>query len=501
MGKLKQLAGQTFIYGLSSIVGRILNYFLVPLYTHCFPSEEYGVVVEMYTYVTFLLIILTYGMETGFFNFSKSENNPELVFTTSITSLFTTSSLFILLGLWFAPNVAHYLGYDNHVDFVSYVVIILGLDALTSIPFARLRQQNKVLKFAVFKLIGIFVNIGLNLFFILWLPKLAQNYEIFASIYSKDFGVGYVFVANLVSSVLTLLLFVPDFLKVKYSFDGKLLRRMLIYSLPLVVSGLAGMINDFFDRIAIKFFYTVPDGVEDANKFILSEMGIYGANAKIAVLMTLFVQCFRYAADPFFFSQKGSKDFNQLFANVNKYLILFGLFIFLGIMGYMDIVKHFIAASYWDGLNVVPLLLIGHWLVGMVYLQSFWYKLDNKTVYGIYIFLVGSVLTIVLDYLLVPRMGYIACAWTNAISSFVMLVITFVWGRKYLPCDYDFRNIIIFFTLACLSYFVITLVEDFDFWIKLSINTLIIIAFASIVIKVENLWQPLKNFANKLLKR
>lgn len=501
MGKLKQLAGQTFIYGMSSIVGRILNYFLVPLYTHCYPSEEYGIVVEMYTYVTFLLIILTYGMETGFFNFSKTESNPDKVFTTSATSLFSTSSLFILFGLLFAPNIAHALDYDNHVDYVSYIIIILGVDAFTSIPFARLRQQNKALKFAIYKLINIFVNIGLNLFFILWLPKLAQNHSFFASIYSEEFGVGYVFLANLIASLLTLVMFVPDFLKVKYSFDSKLLRRMLIYSLPLVVSGLAGMINDFFDRIAIKFFYTVPDGVVDANKFILSEMGVYGANAKIAVLMTLFVQCFRYAADPFFFSQKGSPDFNPLFAKVNKYLMLFGAFIFLGIMGYMDIVRHFIAASYWDGLNVVPLLLIGHLLVGMVYLQSFWYKLDGKTVYGIYIFLIGSVLTIVLDYLFVPKFGYIACAWTNTISSFVMLVITFLWGRKYLPCEYDFRNILIFFVLACASYYLMTLVSDFGFWQKLSINSLIIIVFALIVIKVEKLWQPLKNFANKLLKR
>ena len=501
MGKLKQLAGQTFIYGLSSIVGRILNYLLVPLYTNCFPSSEYGIVVEMYTYVTFLLIILTYGMETGFFNFSKTESNPDKVFTTSATSLFSTSSLFILLGLLFAPNIAHALDYDDHVNYVSFIIIILGLDAFTSIPFARLRQQNKAIKFALFKLIGIFVNIGLNLFFILWLPNLAQNYEFFASIYSKDFGVGYVFLANLISSVLTLLIFIPDFLRVKYSFDGKLLRRMLLYSLPLVVSGLAGMINDFFDRIAIKFFYTVPDGIADANKFILSEMGIYGANAKIAVLMTLFVQCFRYAADPFFFSQKGSKDFNPLFANVNKYLIIFGAFIFLGIMGYMDIVKHFIASSYWDGLNVVPLLLIGHWLAGMVYLQSFWYKLDGKTVYGIYIFLIGSVLTIILDYLLVPRMGYFACALTNAISTFVMLCITFVWGKRYLPCTYDYRNIIIFILLACASYYAMSFTNDLPMVPKLSINSLIIIIFALIVIKVENLWLPLKNLANKLLKR
>ncbi len=501
MGKLKQLAGQTFIYGMSSIVGRILNYFLVPLYTHCFPSSEYGIVVEMFTYIAFLRIILTYGMETGYFNFSKSENNPDLVFTTSSTSLFTTSSLFMLLGLLFAPDIAHVLDYDHHVNFVVFVVLILGTDVLTALPYARLRQQNKAIKFAVFKLIGIFVNIFLNLFFILWLPNLAQSYDIFSSIYSKDFGVGYIFIANLSANLVEMILFVPEYLKVKFRFDGNLLSRMLIYSLPLVVSGLAGMINDFFDRIAIKFFYTVPDGMADGNTFILSEMGIYGANAKIAVLMTLFIQCFRYAADPFFFSQKGNADFNPLFAKVNKYLILFGAFIFLGIMGFMDIVKYFIAESYWSGLKVVPLLLIGHLLVGMVYLQSFWYKLSAKTIYGVYIFLIGSVLTIVLDYILVPRYGYIACAFTNMVSSFVMLVVTYFWGKNYLPCDYDFRNILIFVVLSGACYFMMTFTDNLSLVPKLAINSLIIIMFAGIVIKVENLAQPLKNLANKLLKR
>ncbi|MCR5453869.1 MAG: oligosaccharide flippase family protein [Bacteroidales bacterium] len=501
MGKLKQLASQTFIYGMSSIVGRIINYFLVPLYTNCFPSSEYGIVVEMYTYSTFLLIILTYGMETGFFNFAKSEKDPNVVYTTSLTALLSTSSLFILLGVLFAPDIAHSLDYDNHVNYISLVVITLGLDALIAVPFARLRQQNKALKFALFKLTNIFLNVFLNLFFILWLPKLAQSYEFFTSIYSKDFGVGYIFLANVIASAVTFLMFVPDLLKVKYRFDSQFFKRMLAYSLPLLISGLAGTINDFFDRIAIKYFYTVPDGIADANAYILSEVGIYGANAKLAVIMTLFISCFRYAADPFFFSNKGSDDFDILFARVNKYLVLFGVFIFLGIMGFLDILKYFIASSYWDGLSVVPFLLIGHWLVGLVYLQSFWYKLSNKTVCGIYIFLIGSVLTIVLDYLLVPKFGYIACAVTNVVSSLVMLLITYFWGRNYLPCQYDFRNIAIFVALGGVCYYLITLTDSLPFVAKLSVNSLIIIAFASIVIKVENLWQPLKNFANKLLKR
>ena len=318
MGKLRQLASQTFVYGLSSIVGRVLNYFLVPLYTRCFAQDEYGVVVEMYTYVSFLLILLTYGMETGFFNFCKSENNSDKVFSTASCSLLATSSIFILAGILFSDGISSALDYIGHSDYIIYIVLILGLDAFTTIPYARLRQQNKALKFAVFKLINIAIQIGLNLFFILWLPSLAENSALFSCIYSPEIGVGYVFIANLIASFVNLILFVPEYFKIKIDFDFGLLKRMLAYSLPLIISGLAGMINEFFDRIAIKFFYEVPAEVSDPTSFIRSILGIYGANSKIAVLMTLFIQCFRYAADPFFFSQKGTKDFNPMFAQINK---------------------------------------------------------------------------------------------------------------------------------------------------------------------------------------
>lgn len=501
MGNLKQLASQTFIYGLSSIVGRILNYLLVPLYTYYFTTAEYGVVVELYAYVSFLLILLTYGMETGFFNFSKISNDPAKVFCTASSALFTTSALFIFLGLFFSENIAHWIDYDDHVDFIKYFVLILGLDAFTSIPFAYLRQQNQAIKFAVFKLIGIITQIFLNLFFIIWLPNLAQNYEIFSTIYSPNFGVGYIFISNLISSVITFILFLPIYLKTKFSFDWDLLKKMLLYSLPLVVSGLAGMINEFFDRLAIKFFYTVPDEIANPDLFIRSELGIYGANTKIAVLMTLFIQCFRYAADPFFFSQRDRKDFNITFANINKYLWIFGLFIFIGIMGYLNIVKYFISDNYWDGLIVVPFLLIGHLLVGMVYLQSFWYKLNNKTVYGIYIFLAGCVVTILCNMILVPLFGYIACAWSYVLCYLVMLIITFVWGRKYLSCQYDFKRMIVYTVVAMLVYLVFVYTNELQLTASLSINTLLIIGFALLVLKMENLFQPLKNLFNKLLKR
>lgn len=501
MGKLKQLASQTVVYGLSTIVGRILNYFLVPLYTRCFATEEYGVVVDMYTYVSFLMILLTYGMETGFFNFTKTENDPDRVFSTASASLFTTSAVFIILGILFSTQIAEALDYIGHADYVIYIILILGLDAFTSIPFARLRQQNKAMKFAIFKLINIFLQIGLNLFFILWLPKLADSYAFFQSIYNPEIGVGYVFIANLAASFINLLFFVPEYLRLKFKFDFDLLRRMLIYSLPLIISGLAGMINEFFDRLAIKFFYEVPADVADSTSYIRSILGIYGANTKIAVLMTLFIQCFRYAADPFFFSQKGTPGFNPMFSLVNKYLLVFGLFIFLAIMGYIDIIKHFISANYWEALNIVPLLLLGHLFVGLVYLQSFWYKLSNKTHYGIYIFVIGSVITILMDVLFVPVYGYIVCAWANVICYAVMLVITFLWGRKYLPCDYDFKGIALFSAMAAVCYIAMQFTDSLGLILKLSVNTLILCLFVYIVFKTEKLYEPAKKLINKLLKR
>ncbi len=489
MGKIKQLASQTFIYGLSSIVGRLLNYLLVPLYTRVFVPSEYGIITEMYTYVTFLMILLTYGMETGYFYFSKTQNNPDKVFSTAATSLFITSSVFVIAGLLFSGQIAEILNYQTHENYISLFVIILALDAFTSIPFARLRQQNKALKFGIFKLINICVNIGLNLFFILYLPKTGY--------YDENFGVGYVFLANFMASLLTLLLFVPEFFKVKYSFDFALLKNMLVYSLPLLVSGLAGMINEFFDRVSIKFFYTVPDSITDANSYILSELGIYGANAKIAVLMTLFIQCFRYSADPFFFSNKGSVDFNDLFAKVNKYLLTFGLFIFLGIMFYLNVIKYFVDSSYWSGLKVVPFLLIGHLLVGLVYLQSFWYKLNSKTVYGIYIFIIGAVVTIVLNYIFVPLYGYVSCAVANVACYLIMLIITFLWGKKYLVCDYDFKNMILYTSLAAVLYFVSCFTKELELVWEIIVNTLLLMIFAGVVFKRENLGQMLAKFMHK----
>ncbi|MBQ3619481.1 MAG: polysaccharide biosynthesis protein [Bacteroidales bacterium] len=501
MGSIKQLASQTFIYGLSSIVGRLLNYLLVPFYTRVFTTDEYGTVTEMYTYVTFLMIFLTYGMETGFFKFSKTEDDKDKLYSTTFLSLLTTSSIFIALGLLFAPQIAELLHYSNHVYYISFFILILGVDALTAIPFARLRQQNKAIKFAVFKLINISVNIFCNLFFILWLPKLAENYSALNSIYDPEMGVGYIFLSNLIASSLTLIMFIPDLLKVKFKFSFALLKMMLLYSLPLLVSGLAGQINEFFDRISINMFYTIPEGVTDPIQYKLSMLGIYGANAKIAVFMTLFIQCFRYAADPFFFSSQGQPNFNQLFADVNKYLLAFGLFIFLFIVYYLDFFKYFIGKEFWDGLQVVPMLLFGHLLVGLIYVQSFWYKLKFLTHYGIIIFVIGSVITIVLNILLVPVWGYMACAFANNICYLAMLIITFVWGRRHLPCVYDYKSMILYFGLAVALFVPTFFTNQLPLALRISLHTVMLMLFVLVVYRRENLQPQLKKLISRFLKR
>lgn len=493
MGKIKNLLSQTFVYGLSSIIGRLLNYFLVPLYTNVFATNEYGIVIELYTYISFLMIILTYGMETGFFRFSKLEN-PDKVFSTALTSLFSTSSLFFILGWIFLNDISNVLGYSNHQDYILMFIAILSVDAFVSIPFARLRMQNKAFKFAIFKLINIVINIGLNLIFILLFPKIG--------LYNQDFGVGYILLANLIASISSLLLFLPDFFKTKFNFDKLILKKMLIYSLPLVISGLCGMINEFFDRVCMKFFYTIPPEVTDANAYVLSQLGIYGANAKIAILMTLFIQTFRYASDPFFFSESGNKDFNEVFAKVNKYLFAFGMFIFLFVMGYLDIFKHFINHRYWEALNVVPLLLIGHLLSGMIYLQSFWYKLINKTNYGIIIFAFGCIVTILINSLFIPKFGYMACAWANLICYLVMLIITFFWGKKYLPAKYDFSNILRYFLAALIAYVSYCFTGSLDsFILKITLNTCVLLLFVLIVYKYENLGEILIKIKQKVLAK
>lgn len=478
MGKLKQLAGQTVIYGLSSIVARLLNYLLVPLYTNVFSPGVYGISTEFYAYVSFLIIVLTYGMETGFFRFSNSEKGNPKVYSTTLISLISTSVLFILLISLFAPSIASALDYHTHPEYIVWFGIIIGIDAISSIPFAWLRQQNKALKFVSIKIFNILVFIGLNLFFLLLCPFLVKKgIHLPSWIYNPDIGIGYIFISNLVASFVTLIALVPS-MKIEWKFDPVLWKKIVIYSLPLLIAGLAGMVNETFDRAMLKRL--LPDA-----SIALDQLGIYGANYKVAVLMTLFIQTFRYAAEPFFFSQAKEKNAKELYSEIMKFFIVFGLFIFLGVMLYIDIVKFFIGKEYWSGLGVVPILLAANLFLGIFYNLSVWFKLTNKTSFGAYLAIFGAIITIVLNFWLIPIIGYMGSAWATLICYFSMMVVSYFLGNIYYKVKYDLVRIGIYFALAGIIYVASIYLNISSLYVSLAAKTLLLLLFVGIVLYLE----------------
>lgn len=493
---VKKLIGQTAVYGLSSIVGRFLNYLLVPLYTSVFIASEYGVVTELFAYAGFLLVLLTYGMETAYFRFSEKLDNPEKVFATAVSPILLTSSLFIAIVVLFSQNIADLLQYHNHKEYIIYFAFIVGMDSITAIPFAKLRRENKAVKFATYKFINIGLNIGFNLFFLLLCPYLVKNNSLhfITNFYSEDVGVGYIFISNLIASSVILLLFIPDFFRTKYNISKTLLKELLFYGFPLLFAGLAIMVNEVIDRILLKYLITIPAGVENAHEYIMSQIGIYGANYKLSVLVVLFIQAFRYAAEPFFFSQEKQANAKNVYSVVMKYFVIFGLFIFLGIMLYINIFKYFISnEEYWVGLKVVPILLASNILLGVVYNLSIWYKLSEKTKYGAYIAGVGALITIVGNVLLIPVIGYFGSAWAHVASYFVMMLISYFLGRKYYKIDYPIKDIFVYVIVASLIY-VASLFNKFDGMLLYLINTLLIMSFLLFVLIKENLLNRILKF-------
>jgi len=473
---------------MSSIVGRLLNYLLVPLYTRIFLPEVYGVVVELYAYVGFVLIFLTYGMETGFFRFSQKENFDK-VYSTIITSLIATSCLFVIFVYVFLKPIAGAMQYGGNPEYILWMAIIVAIDAIIAIPFARLRLKEKALKFATIKIVNISVNIGANLFFLILCPRIAavNPDSPVLYLYSADIGVGYVFISNLIANIVTIILLLPEMISVSFNFDYKLLRKILIYTLPLLVAGLAGMINETLDRILLK--YLLPDSVN-----AMEQIGIYGANYKLAILMTLFIQMFRYAAEPFFFGHQKEKNSPETYANVTKYFIVFGLCIFLGVMLYLDIIKHFISSEYHSGLVVVPILLAANLFLGILYNLAIWYKLNDLTKYGAIIAIIGASVTLVLNIILIPQIGYLGSAWATFVCYLSMVVISYFWGKKYYKVPYDLKNIGIYFIVAGAFFAISLLIEFKSIYLSLAINSILMIGFVYFAAEREKLFEKIKIF-------
>ena len=454
----------------------------MPFHTRVFEAAEYGVNAEWYTYVTFLVIILTYGMETGFFSFSR-ETDKNKVYGTAFLSIVTTSLLFIALILLFSRPISILLDYADHREYVIWFGFILGLDALKAIPFARFRLDNKPWHFARYKLFEVFINVSFNLFFLWICPKYADVAWIKA-IYNPEIGVGYIFLSNLIATVLTILLLMPEIFRHKVRFDFDLWKRMIVYSLPLMAAGLAGNINEAIDRIFLK--HRLPDCA-----IPMEQLGVYVANIKIAILMTLFIQMFRYAAEPFFFNNAKEKDSRQTIATVMKYFILFCLFIFLGVTSYIDIIKHFIDSKYWGGLGVVPVMLLAYMCLGIYFNLSIWFKLSNQTQYGLMIACVGAAITITGNWFLIPVWGYYASAWMHLVCYVVMIYITWHLGKRFYPIQYPLKQIALYIIIALSLYVIVYFTKMENSALNILKNTIIFLIFVIYVNKKESLFKQI----------
>ncbi|MFC2111852.1 polysaccharide biosynthesis C-terminal domain-containing protein [Bacteroidota bacterium] len=483
MNPIKQLFGQTAVYGFGTVVPRLLNYVLLtPFFTRVFELSEYGVVTELYAYVVFLMIVLTYGMETGFFRYAQLHKDGNEVFSTSLLSLLCTSLVFVFLAGIFSRNIAGVLGYDERPEFILWIGIIVGIDAFSSIPFARLRWANKAAKFAAIRIASVIVNISLNFAFLYFIPERALKGPLPAWIdlvYNPDIGVGYVFISNMISSVFTLILLTGTILRVKLKFKRDLWMKMLIYSFPLLVAGLAGTVNEALDRILLKHLLPDPDSA-------LAQLGIYGANYKIAVLMTLFIQMFRYASEPFYFGKAEHPKSRVLFAEVMKYFIIASLGIFLCVTLYLDVFKYFIGTAFHEGLYIVPVVLLANLLLGIFFNLSIWYKLNNLTKFGAMITIIGAIITFAVNWFLIPHYGYIASAWAHVACYGSMVVISWMLGRKYYKISYPLKSIGLYALLALVIYYAARSIEIQHIVPRLIINTILLAGFSIIVVLKES---------------
>jgi len=484
---IKSLISQTAAYGMSSIVGRFLNYLLVFLYARVFKTNEFGVLTELLAYIGFLFIFLTYGMETGFFRFSEnSKFKKHTVYSTVLTSIFVTSVGFALIIYFFTDNIADLIGYTHNSEFILLLGLTLAIDTFSTIPFASLRLKNKVKVFVSIKLLNIGFNIGFNMFFLVIVPYFFAKDNFFYRNFYEGQHVGYVFISYFLTSFITVLLLLPELFSVvkNFKFDFKLLKKILAYSIPLLFAGLAGMIPESLDKILLKYLIAVPEHIVDANEYVMSQLGIYGANVKVAVLMTLFIQAFRYAAEPFFFSYSKNKDAKVLYAKVMKYFIIFSLTVFLGITLLIDFVKIIITKDYYSGLDVIPILLLGKMFFGIVFNLSIWYKLTNKTKYGFYLASVGAIVTIILNFILVPIYGFYGSAWAGFFAYFSMMIVSFLIGKKHYPIKYDIKNILIYMIIALIIYIVNILFRDLTNY-YLILNFMLLFSFFGVIIKKE----------------
>ena len=451
MPSLKGLAGQTAIYGLSSVIGRMLNYLLVPLYTSVFLPGEYGIVTELYAYAAFLNILFIYGMETAYFRFSSEKSNHNY-FNLSVTSVFFSTLLLSGSIVLLSNPIAQLLEYPGKAELIRWLGIIIGIDAIVAIPFARLRQEGKAVLFALFKLSNITINIGLNLYFLVlcpWFLEANPNHFLVRT-YNPEIGVGYVFLSNLIANGLYLLFFLPVWIKTRFYLDVQAWKRMMRYALPILVLGFAGVTNEMLSRAILK--YRLPEDFYPGLSNI-EVLGIFGACYKLSIFMALAVQAFRYSFEPFFFAKASNKNSPKLFSEVMTWFVIFGTFSWLLISVSLPFFAPIFLRQniYLQALHIVPWLLGGGLFLGIFYNLSLWYKLTDKTILGAYISLIGAGVTFLMNWTLIPVLGYQGSALATFFTYLIMVVISYFWGKRYYPVPYDVLRILGYVTLAGLG--------------------------------------------------
>ena len=478
---LKKLVSQTAIYGLGSVLPRVITFLYSFILTYIFQQPaELSANTEFYAYISFINIIFTYGMETAFFNFSNKIEDKAKVYSTALLSIFASTAGLSFLFIVFSGSIANFIKEPEHSNYIIWCVLIVATDALMAIPFARLRLNNQAKKFGALKLLNVFVFVVVCIFYfnICKPAYFNEPNSTFAKFYNPEVGVGYMFLAGLLANIVSLLFLAKEYIEVNYVFDKELWKQMLRYALPLLIVGFAGMINETFDRFILK--YLLP---EDVAK---TELGIYGACYRIAMLMTIFTTAFKYAAEPFFFNRAKYDDSKKLNALVMKYYVLFCLFLFLATMMNLSWIQFAISEKFRVGLGVVPILLLANLCVGVYWNLSIWFKLTGQTKFGAIITILGAVITLVINFIGIPKFGFMACAWATLASYCFMMIVSYILGQKYYPVKYNLRSIFVF-TFLALSLYVISLsfkgIENTI--LKLILNNILLALFIFIFYKLE----------------
>ena len=479
MANLKSLAKDTAIYGLSSIVARFINYLLVPIQTARFAASggEYGVITNVYAYVSILIILLTFGMETTFFRFMNREGEqPQHIYSTTLRLLAFTSLASIAVVIALLHPIAAAIGYADHPEYVAVMYVTVAVDAFMAIPFAYLRYQHRPLKFAALKIVNILLNITLNLLYLIILPALRLNpFGIYDEQFTLD--VAFVFYINLACTLLTLLMLWSELRGFRFGFDRAACRRMLGYTWPLLVMGVAGQLNQAASQILFPYLY---DGsVAEARQ----QLGIYGACIKIAMIMVMITQAFRFAYEPFVFGKTKDKDNRETYAQAMKFYLVFTLLAFLCVMGYLDVLKYIIGETYWEGLRVVPIVMAAEIMFGIFFNLSFWYKLTDRTIWGAYFSGVGAVVLIVIDVLFIPRFSYMACAWAGFAAYAVSMLLSYFIGQRYYKIDYPLADMAVYTVVAVGLFAVMSQTRQLPLWGQLAANTLLVVAFLGLIIR------------------